>query len=231
MTVQDLAKSLTDSSSVPVVRIAMITAISSAAGKKVQTDQTGTAWLNRSEDTALGVGDRVWMLQQNTTFIVGGRLSGEPPTGPLVKAKSVTQTVTSSITAVDDNDFGVTLQPGVYRVELVVHFTSASAAADLRSLWRTTGTITVNGRSVFGPAASTADVTSDVFRASGHFGTTAVIYGTDAGLTTGTLREDLLVTVAVAGLLQWQFAQGTSSASGTSVSSASRLYVTPLSTL
>lgn len=65
------------------VRIAVITGIDNAVGRRVQTDQTGTAWIARSEDTFLGVGDRVWLLQQGSTFIVGGRLSGEPGGVPI----------------------------------------------------------------------------------------------------------------------------------------------------
>lgn len=60
------------------VRIAVITAIDTVLGRRVQTDQTGSGWIARSEDTFLNVGDRVWLLQQGGTFIVGGRLSGEP---------------------------------------------------------------------------------------------------------------------------------------------------------
>lgn len=65
------------------VRVAVVTAIDATTGRRVQTDQTGTAWIARSEDTALAVGDRVWMLQTGSTFLVGGRLSGEPSAPPI----------------------------------------------------------------------------------------------------------------------------------------------------
>jgi microcystin-dependent protein len=60
------------------MRVAVVTAVESAVGRRVQTDQTGTGWIARSEDTYFAVGDRVWLLQQESTFLVGGRLSGEP---------------------------------------------------------------------------------------------------------------------------------------------------------
>ncbi len=65
------------------LRIAMITAVDSAPGGKVQTSETGTGWVPRSEDTSLRVGDRVWLLQYSAVWIVGGRLSGESSANPI----------------------------------------------------------------------------------------------------------------------------------------------------
>lgn len=65
------------------VRIAVVTAIQAATGRKVQTDQTGTAWISRLEDTALNVGDRVALLMQGSMWLVVGRLSGEPGAVPI----------------------------------------------------------------------------------------------------------------------------------------------------
>jgi microcystin-dependent protein len=74
---------MADSSPVATLRIAVITAVQASVGRRVQTNATDTAWIPRSEDTSLAVGDRVWLLQQGATFVVGGRLSGEPGAVPL----------------------------------------------------------------------------------------------------------------------------------------------------
>lgn len=65
------------------VRIAVVTVIDAASGARVQTDQTSTAWVNRSEDVTLAVGDRVWLVKTGSAYIVAGRLSGEP-SGPMI---------------------------------------------------------------------------------------------------------------------------------------------------
>lgn len=65
------------------VRFSVITAVQATPGRKVQTDATDAAWLPRSLDTSLAVGDRVWLLQQGAIWIVGGRLSGEPGASPI----------------------------------------------------------------------------------------------------------------------------------------------------
>jgi microcystin-dependent protein len=65
------------------MRIASVTAVDSGAGGKVQTSETSTGWINRSEDTFLAVGDRVWLLNQGASWVVGGRLSGEASGNPV----------------------------------------------------------------------------------------------------------------------------------------------------
>lgn len=79
-----LADQLSSPNEKPVVmRIANITAVESAVGRRVQTNQTGTAWLYRSEDANLAVGDRVWLISQGAVVVVAGRLSGEPGAVPI----------------------------------------------------------------------------------------------------------------------------------------------------
>lgn len=65
------------------IRIGIVTAIDTASGARLQTDATSEAWVNRSEDLAVAVGDRVWLLKQGAAYIVAGRLSGEP-SGPMI---------------------------------------------------------------------------------------------------------------------------------------------------
>lgn len=227
--ISDLAAALSDPGDPTAgLRIGLITEIN--ASGKVRTEQTDTAWLARDQDSYLTVGDRVWMVKQGATWLVAGRLSGGL-TVPVAKRKAASQSVTSSITLVNDTSLFYVLPIGMYRVQLVAHYTSAAALADIRSAWTFSGTAVSGGRSCVGPGSVTDAVagtsTSSVMRSSGHNIDTEVIYGTDAGITTGALQEDLLLAVSVAGTLRWQWAQGASNPNGTSVSVASRLYVTP----
>lgn len=229
--VTDLADALSTKDPTTTMRIGVITEIDTTSAAKVRTDQTGTAWIARSQDIRLAVDDRVWMLQQNGVFIVGGRLS-VPLSRPIVKRKANTQVVTSSATPVNDTDLWAVLEPGTYRLQLIVHYSSPSDVADIRSLWDFSGTFSSGGRSCFGPGqittAAAGTAAGSVSRSSGHGFTTAIVYGTDAGLTACALQEDVLLEVETVGTLQWMWAQGTSNANATTVSVASRLYITPI---
>lgn len=232
--VSDLASALSQKDPKTTMRIGVITEIDTTLSAKVRTDQTGTAWIARSEDARLAVGDRVWMLQQNGVFIVGGRLSGSPGR-PLVKRKANTQTVTSSTTPVNDTDLSAVLGPGTYRLQLFAHYSAASETSDIRSLWDFSGDFSTSGRSCVGPGqittAGAGTAAGSVTRSSGHGFATAIIYGTDAGLASCVLHEDIVLIVDTVGTLHWQWAQGTSNANGTTVSVASRLYITPIEQL
>lgn len=72
-----------DATPVASLKIATITAIESTGALRVQTDQTGTAWLSRDADTVLTVGDRVWIIQQGGVWLVGGRLGGTGSSSPI----------------------------------------------------------------------------------------------------------------------------------------------------
>lgn len=75
--VSDLADAIKDTNSGDPtnVRVGAITAVESASPFRVRLDITGTAWLSRTADAALKVGDRVWAVQQGEVIIVGGRLN------------------------------------------------------------------------------------------------------------------------------------------------------------
>ncbi len=57
------------------VRVGAVTAVESTSPYRVQLDITGTAWLSRTADASLHVGDRVWAMQQGEITIVAGRLN------------------------------------------------------------------------------------------------------------------------------------------------------------
>lgn len=57
------------------VRIGTVTAVESASPYRVRLDITSTAWLSRTADASLKVGDRCWAVQQGEVTIVAGRLN------------------------------------------------------------------------------------------------------------------------------------------------------------
>lgn len=232
MSTKDLAQALTENPDPSgSLRIGVITAVGTDAARKVKTDQTGTAWLNRDQDTALAVNDRVWMIKQGATFLVAGRLSGNL-SQPVVRRKTSNETRTSTITPTDDNSLAYPLVAGsLYRIQLFVAYSSPSATPDIRSKWAFSGS-TGSNRSCIGPGAATTATegqsSGSVMRSSVQGFATETIYGTDAGLGTGAIHEDLLLTPTISGVLQWQWAQGTSDANATTVTTASRMYITPV---
>lgn len=224
---QQLADQLATATDPTGVRlhIATITAINSAG--KVQTDQTGAAWIARSMDLFLKVADRVWLIQQSSVFIVAGRVSGMPGS-PWAHRKLVVESVVSSTTLQNDDEFAVTLVPGIYRVEGFFHVSGDGTAnkGGMNAAWTFSGTLNTSSRACFGPANSTTNATATVMRSSGHNLGTTISYGTD-GSTASAVHEDLYVDVATAGILQFQWAQWGSSTTATTVSAASRMFVTP----
>jgi hypothetical protein len=146
------------------------------------------------------------------------------------RSKAVSESVTSSTVLQNDDDFVIALEAGkTYEVRLWLHVSGAAATGDIRTAWATTGTITSLGRSVIGPAEATAAVLGGDVRMSGHGLTTAVVCGCD-NATSGVVKEELIVTCTAAGNLTLQWAQGTSNATATTCSTASRIIVTELET-
>jgi microcystin-dependent protein len=82
--IEKLASQLSTADDRPLtLRFGTITAVDTGTGGKVQTSETGAGWINRSEDLAVAVGDRVWILQYSSVWVVGGRLSGESSANPI----------------------------------------------------------------------------------------------------------------------------------------------------
>lgn len=135
-------------------------------------------------------------------------------------AKAGAESVTSSTTYQDDDDLAVTLPVGVWRVQV---FLSASglSAAGLKTQWTTTGTITGIGRLCHGPAETATPASGDARMVSTGLGN-SMIYG----LTSAGVYEDLLVEVTVSGVLQLQWAQNASNGTATTLSTASRMFIT-----
>jgi hypothetical protein len=138
--------------------------------------------------------------------------------------KTANQSVTSSATLVADTDLKVTLTPGQYRVEVFLHYTGATAG-DIAIAWAFSGTNSSVVRTALGPGvAATAGDAATSMRSSGNALATRLNYGAEAA--SSGIREDILITVTGAGVLQMSWAQDVASTTATVVSAASRLYVT-----
>lgn len=138
-----------------------------------------------------------------------------------VKVKGSSEGVTSSTTLQNDDALFLDLDVGTWEVDLYVSF-SGAAAADIKSSWTTTGTMSLVGRQGFGPSSNTASVAAgDAISQSGAIGTVWAM-GIDGSLSSGG-HERITIEVTVAGRLQWQWAQNGSSGTATTVSGSSRL--------
>lgn len=144
--------------------------------------------------------------------------------------KAASETVTSSTTFQDDDDFSVTLEADrTYRIELRAAWTGATAG-DVKTQWVVTGGVAqLTGRHCRGPALGTADSTSGSTRSSGGHGlTTSINYGTD-GTNGSAVTEEFYVettTAGTSGTLTLQWAQNGPSGTGTVMSSWSWLVIT-----
>lgn len=83
--VPELAAEITAPTEEPAVttRVAIIIAVETTGDRRVQLDIAADAWINRVQDTALAVGDRVSVLQQGPVMLVIGRLTGPDAFTPL----------------------------------------------------------------------------------------------------------------------------------------------------
>lgn len=156
--------------------------------------------------------------------------AGEQPTADNLNAifdqsiirKAAAESVTSSTTAQNDDDFSVALPVGKYLVWIWLHCTGATAA-DIKTVWSNTGTMTIL-RSCLGAQTGTADRQATTVTVQGSNSTTEVPYGCDGAGTT-VVREELYVDVTVTGTLTLQWAQNASSGTATNLSTASRMWI------
>lgn len=144
-----------------------------------------------------------------------------------VISKAGTESVTSSTTLQDDDDLVVALEAGKsYRVTLILTVSSGGAeAADIKVAWSFTGTATKAVRSLFGPETAMTDATATLMRWSATALTSSVTYGIDAGAATAIVEDVVLEDLTVAGTLQLQWAQNSSSGTATTLSNSSRIIV------
>lgn len=167
-----------------------------------------------------------------------------PLAGQVVKAsdipsitydhKAAAESVTSSTTLQNDDDLSVTLPVGAWRVTAILTVSATSATnGDLRTAWTNTGTMSTIGRSCFGPGAATTDAAGNANNATRMVATTLTAnmsYGID-GTSSSAIIEELLIEVTAEGVLTLQWAQQTSSATSTTLSTSCRIFLTPLTAI
>lgn len=161
------------------------------------------------------------------TVLAGQRIKASDFTRKRYIRKGTTESVTSSTTVQNDDQLFVALPVGNWEIEAFLAFTGASAG-DARIVWTNTGTMSFLGRFSAGNGATTADIADGNFGASTRSITTELVYGVTSATTQNFVRERLLVAVTVAGTLQLQWAQGTSSGTATVLNTSSQLTILPI---
>ncbi len=152
---------------------------------------------------------------------------------PFYVVKPTAQQVLNSAVAGNDTALFLDLAAGnVY--EVVAHLAvSGNGTNDLRTQWANTGTMALVGaRSGRGMGAAATARDAATLQLSGAIGFTApIIYGTDAGGNIAWVREELLLSVTVAGRLTLQWAQSVSNAAATTIWNSSWLRAVPVGKL
>jgi hypothetical protein len=154
------------------------------------------------------------------------RASHYPKTRVIKKAAS--ESVTSSTTFQDDDDFTVSLEANrVYRIQVRLSVGGATAG-DFKAQWVVTGGVAqYTARHCMGPGVSTTGAGDGSVRSSVHNLSTSVTYGCD-GSSNGAVFEDFLVETVVgaaAGTLTLQWAQSASSGTATTMTTSSFMVV------
>lgn len=165
------------------------------------------------------------------TQLAGETILAEDIQIPGLIIKSAAESVTSSTTLQNDDDFNVDLAVGLWRIELMAFVSglSSTTLGGISSAWTNTGTMNNLGRACFGLGFGSSDMSTTAggnqIRSSAHSLATGVGYGGIGG-STMVVHEDLTLEVTVAGTLQWQWAQRVSSGTATNVNTGSKMYVT-----
>lgn len=135
--------------------------------------------------------------------------------------------VTNSTVLIDDPDFQVPMVPGTYRVEAFLHMAGANTGGDLALTWTYSGTVLSGNRVARGMAVAETAGVAALGRWTGHYLTTVVKYGCERDDTTA-VNEDILLRVSTPGVLKMRWAQETADPTATSISAASRLYISKM---
>lgn len=131
----------------------------------------------------------------------------------------------TTITPAADPDLAIDLEVGTFHVEMWIHY-STPAAADFRTDWNFTGTASTSNKGAQGLGTTVSESTPQgIIRMGIHGHATDVIYGDRGGSNQMWCYEEGLVTVTVAGTLEFRWAQGTSSGTNTTVHDQSRMRV------
>jgi hypothetical protein len=163
------------------------------------------------------------------TFSAGQRLTAGALQAafPLTSVKSTTENVTSSTVLQNDDQL---LLPVVANTTYLLDgylFYVAAEAGDLKIAF-TAPALADLYWSVIGMTTSGVDVTdASVTAENGSLGTVTRVLGGDGGTWCSARLQGRLIVAATAGSLQLQFAQGTSSATATSLRAGSWIQLTP----
>lgn len=76
--VDQIADTIHDTPANAVLRIGKVIELQAGPGSRARLDIAGLAWLGLDTDARIGVGDRVYALEQGSVWVVAGKLTGTP---------------------------------------------------------------------------------------------------------------------------------------------------------
>jgi hypothetical protein len=160
---------------------------------------------------------------------------------PRLVLKQIDESVTSSTTLQDDNEFDFTLERnGVYEIEAVLYVTSSSTTPDFKCLWVLgggsswkIGNMSSIRAGIGQGTGSTSSQGSDDINMSalgmGTYPTTAFEYGVQSATWSTAIIEKHIVHVSnITGTCKLQWAQNTSNGSATTLKGGSYVKITKL---
>lgn len=163
--------------------------------------------------------------------LAGNKVRASDIVTPKVRSKSATESIVNN-TIQDDNDLFVDLEVGKsYTVQLILTVSSGgNESADLAVTWTFAGTASKSGRNYMGMPLAEGDSASTNVKLSATSLTSTVTYGIDSAGASTVVEWLLLEDVTVAGTLQMRWAQNATNATGTVLSTSSRILVQEVET-
>ncbi|GAB3656430.1 hypothetical protein [Glycomyces tarimensis] len=123
----------------------------------------------------------------------------------------------STVTPTNDPDLSLSLDPGLWEIEIGIYYSSATAAAGIRTIWTTPADASlVSLRACSGPGSVSTDRLSTQARLIGQVASGEVTYGHGNGLGNAAgATESALVRIVTAGSVALAWAQRTSDVGAT----------------
>lgn len=138
---------------------------------------------------------------------------------PIAAYKSADQTVTSSTTLVNDSALAITIQASsVYNVEMYIEYEGGvQGSSDLKFTW------TLPNVTTFHYTNLRVNTSGQIATGMMQFGSDTVVAATNGSTRNGIMLKGVIFGATSSGVVQWRWAQNTSSGTGTTVHAGSYL--------
>lgn len=145
--------------------------------------------------------------------------------GTLYVVKPSNTDRTSTVTPTADPHLTISLEPGLWEIEIGIHYSSDPAANGIRTAWIIPGgAVAESLRACTGPGQASTDRLSTQIRATGLATTSDATYGHGSGISSPAgANETALIRIATTGSVALSWAQQTSNAAATRLHSGAWL--------